>query len=109
MHVISAVILVVLAVIGAATVAKELSQLLFRVRADCSVLLITPVDSSENAEMILRSAASRLRWGRSRSDCAVCLDCDVDEETRKICETVCREYGFLKLMTRDELKEELRL
>ena len=108
MNVVSAVILVVLAVIGAATVAKEASQRLFRIRSDCSVLLITPVDSAENAEMVLRSAASRLRWGRSQSDCAVCLDCDIDDETRKICETVCREYGFLRLMTKEELREELR-
>ena len=109
MNVISAIILVVLAVIGAATVAKEVSQRLFRIRADCSVLLITPVDSAENAEMVLRSAANRLKWGRSRSDCDVCLDCDIDAQTRRICETVCREYGFLRLMTKDELREELRL
>lgn len=109
MNVVSAVILVVLAVIGAATVGKEVSQWLFRVKEDCSVLLITPVDSAENAEMVLRSAASRLKWGRSRSDCAICLDCDIDDETRRICETVCREYGFLRLMTKEELREELRL
>ena len=109
MNVISAVILAVLAVIGASTVIKAFSQWLFRVREDCSVLLITPVDSAENAEMVLRSAASRLNWGRSRSDCAVCLDCDIDDETRRICETVCREYGFLRLMTKEELREELRL
>ncbi len=65
MNVISAVILAVLAVIGASTVIKAFTQWLFRVREDCSVLLITPVDSAENAEMVLRSAASRLKWGRS--------------------------------------------
>ena len=109
MNVVSAIILVVLAVVGAATVAKALSQRLFHIRADCAVLLITPVDRAENAEMVLRSVASRLRWGRSRSDCAVCLDCEIDDETRKICEAVCKEYGFLRLMTKEELREELQL
>ena len=48
-----------------------------------------------------------MRWGRGRRSCAVCLDCDLDDHTRKICETVCRDYGFLKLMTKEELKGEL--
>ena len=109
MNVISAVILCVLAVVGACAVIKEISLRLFRIKADCSVMLITPVDSAEDAELVLRSAAARLKWGRSRADCAVCLDCDIDEKTRKICETVCREYGFLRLMTKKELKEELHL
>lgn len=67
MNVISAVILAVLAVIGASTVIKAFTQWLFRVREDCSVLLITPVDSAENAEMVLRSAASRLKWGEAEA------------------------------------------
>ncbi len=88
MNVVSAVILVVLAVIGAASV-------------------VSPVNDGDNAEFVLRSAAEELRWGRGRRSCAVCLDCDLDEHTRKICETVCRDYGFLKLMTKEELKGEL--
>lgn len=107
MNVVSAVILVVLAVIGAASVVRELSLRLFSYREKHSVLLVTPVNDGDNAEFVLRSAAEKLRWGRGRRSCAVCLDCDLDEHTRKICETVCRDYGFLKLMTKEELKGEL--
>lgn len=107
MNVVSAVILVVLAVIGAAAVVRELSLRLFSYRGEHSVLLVTPVNDGENAEFVLRSAAEKLRWGRGRRSCAVCLDCELDEYTRKICETVCRDYGFLKLITKEELKGEL--
>lgn len=107
MNVLSAVILVVLAVIGAATVAHELSLRLFRYRGEISLLYITPVKNSEDAEAILRSAA--VQMGRGKARCAVCLDCAMDEQTRRICETLCRDYGFLRLVTREELRGELRL
>jgi len=107
MNVVSAVILVVLAVIGAAFVVREISLRLFSYRGEYSVLLATPVSDADDAEFVLRSAAEKMRWGRGRRSCAVCLDCHLDDHTRKICETVCRDYGFLKLMTKEELKGKL--
>ena len=107
MNVISAVILVTLAVIGAASVVREISLRLFVSRMEHSVLLITPVRDGDNAEMVLRSAAERMRWGRGRRGCAVCLDCPLDAHTRKVCETVCRDYGFLRLMTKEELQRDV--
>lgn len=107
MNVLSAVLLVVFAVIGAAAVVRELSLRLFSYKGESSVLLITPVESGRDAEFVLRSAAARLRWGGGRCTFAICLDCDMDDETRKICESVCREYGFERLITKSELREEL--
>ena len=107
MNILSAVLLVVFAAIGVCAVVRELSMRMFTDKTACSVLLITPVGETENAEFALRSAAAKLRWGRGCRSCAVCLDAELDDETRGICETICREYGFLKLMTKEELMREL--
>ena len=107
MNILSAVLLVVFAAIGVCAVVRELSMRLFTDKTAYSILLITPVDNADNAEFVLRSAAAKLRWGRGCRSCAVCLDAELDDETRRICETVCREYGFLKLMTKEELMRRL--
>ena len=106
MNVLSAVLLVVFAVIGAAAVVREISLRIFSYKGESSVLIITPIDNNDDVEFVLRSAASRLRWGGRRCDCAICLDCDMDDETRKICESVCKEYGFERLISKNELCEE---
>lgn len=107
MNVLSAVLLVVFAVIGAAAVVREISLRLFSYCGESSVLLITPIDNGEDVEFVLRSAVSRLRWGGRRCSCAICLDCDMDDETKKICESVCKEYGFEKLISKNELCKEI--
>ena len=103
MNVVSYVIVMVLAVIGLASLLRALSLRLFRLKDDGTVLYITHIRSgSENAEFVLRSALSRQRWCAGFSRGIVCVDCPLDEKTRRICEGVCREYGFHTLMTKEE-------
>lgn len=107
MTVVSAVILVVLAVIGAAAVVKEISLRLFAGSCHSSILLITPLNGEEDAEMALRSALSGVRWGRQSGVRAVCVDCGMDESTRRVCESVCRDYGFAALVSKQELLDRI--
>ena len=91
MNVVSAVFLVVFAVIGICAFVRELTFFLFRNR------------KCENAEYILRSAAAKVKWiSRGRNDCVICLDCGMDDETKRICQKICRDYGFAKLLTKQE-------
>ena len=39
----------------------------------------------------------------------LCVDCGMDEETRHICETICREYRFMEIVTPEELGNSFRL
>lgn len=110
MNIISAVVLIVFAVIGAAAIANEISLRLFRCDEECAMVYVTPINKEcRNAELLVRNIASKLGAGRNRKNCyAVCLDCDMDDETKKVCEKLCREYGFIKLMNKEEFIANLK-
>ena len=110
MDVLSAVILVVFAVIGVISVVRDLTCFLFRYKNDNSVMFVTPINGKcDDAELILRSAVAKVRWvSRGKHDYVICLDCDMDDETRQICENVCVDYGFAKLMSKNEFLELMK-
>ena len=104
MNIISAVTVLFLSVIGAATVCRFLSLRLFSVKDEYTVMYVTVLKNvGENAEFVLRSALSK----HARGVKTVCLDCKLDGKTRSICEAVCREYGVDCLMTKDEFLKSL--
>lgn len=109
MNVFSAVFLVVFAVFGVIAFLKELTGFVFRNKSSDAVVFIAPINKNQDdAEYILRSVAARIKWiSRGKSDSLICLDCDMDEETRRICESICNEYGFAKLMNKKEFFEAL--
>lgn len=111
MNVLSAVFLVVFAVIGIISFVRDISIYLFRCKCDNSIMFVTPIDGKcDEAEMILRSAASKVKWiSRGKYDYVICLDCDMDEETKKVCENICEEYGFAKLMSKNEFFDFLKM
>lgn len=108
MNVVSGVILVVLAVIGAAAVLREIALRLFCGKSDCTVMFVTHIKAGEeNIEQALRGALSRQRWSGLNCVSTVCVDAVLDEKSRRICETVCRDYGYEKLMTKEEFLKSL--
>ena len=109
MNVVSAVIVLVFAVIGAVAVCREISLRLFSFRNDSTVMYITNINADEeNLESVLRGALNKQRWMLNKKAVgAICLNCELTERKRKICERVCREYGFSKLMTKDEFLKSL--
>ena len=110
MEILSAVLLVVFAVIGVTSLVRDLSLYLFRYKNDNSVMFVTPVEGKcDDAELMLRSAASKVKWvSRGKYDYVICLDCDMDDETKKICQNICEEYGFAKLISKKEFFELLK-
>lgn len=109
MNVVSAVLLVVFAVMGIIALIREITFFIFSGKGESPVMLVTPISGKcEDAELILRSALSKVKWlSRGKHDCVICLDCDMDEETKRICEKICNEYGFAKLMSKSEFFEAL--
>lgn len=109
MNVVSAVIVLIFAVIGAVAVCREISLRLFSFRNDSTVMYITNINADEeNLEFVLRGALNKQRWMLDKKAVgAVCLNCELTDNTRKICERVCKEYGFSKLMTKDEFLKSL--
>ena len=61
-------------------------------------MIIVPISGhNEEAELLLRSAASRVKWMGDTQQKVICLDCDMDEETRAICAAISKEYSFMEV------------
>lgn len=109
MNAIAVSILIIFAVIGIIHTVKELTYFLYRNNNQSNIVILTPIKgSNENAEYILRGAAEKIRWlCKNRNDSILCIDCNMNKETREICETLCREYGFIKLIDKSEIEKYL--
>ena len=109
MNVVSAVVVLVFAVVGVAAVFREIALRLFALREDCTVMYLTNIrPGEENLEFVLRSALAKRRWSIDRhAVCAICINRELSDSERKICERICREYGFNQLMTKDEFLKAL--
>lgn len=109
MTAISTAILIIFAVMGIIYCVREITYFLYKNKNNCSIIIVTPLENeTHNAEFILRGAASRLKWFcRGGEDCILCFDCDMDEETESVCKALCKEYGFIKLIRKQELIELL--
>lgn len=107
MNAFAAGVIVVFAVFGVISFVRAVSLLLFRYKKDNTVMFVTPVDGKcEDAEFMLRSAASKVKWiSRGKNDYVICLNCDMDEETKKVCENICKEYGFARIVSKKEFLE----
>ena len=110
MSLLSSIILVVLAVTGAASIVEYISQRLFSSRDNQLTVFVAPLkDGSENAEQLLRITAAKLNSGRFKQSYAVCLDCGMEDKTRKICEKICEDYGNIELMSKSEFARKFEI
>ena len=75
-----------------------------------SAFLVIPKGDHEEAEYLLRNAITRAKWIEFNNDQKIiCLDCGMDEETRKICESICADYEFMQICKPYELYDVLNL
>lgn len=101
--------LIFFAVIGICETCKGIVNFITKTGNDREIILIEPIcHKQEDAEYILRSAAQKVKWmGKNGPDRVICLDCNMDEETKKLCQMVCKDYPFIEMYTRDEFFEKL--
>lgn len=97
------------AVIGVCEFCKGIIKTITKSENKNGIILIEPIcNKQEDAEFLLRCAAQKVKWmGKSRPDRVICLDCNMDEETKRLCEIVCKDYPFIELYTKDEILDEI--
>lgn len=73
---------------------------ILRNKYDKGIYVIIPlIDTCENTEQVVRSAAERtLLMGKSKWDRLVCVDYGSNEETKEIINRLCNEYNFIDYM-----------
>ena len=97
------------AVIGICELCRGIVRIFTKSSYDREIILIEPIcKKQEDAEYLLRSAAQRVKWmGKNAPDRVICLDCNMDEETKKLCQIVCKDYPFIEMCTLDEMFDML--
>lgn len=103
------IIMATLAVIGLINIVRNIVFRTYKSKGDTTIMLITPAKGhKENIEYELRSCAAKVCWmGKVRPERVVCLDNNMDDNTRQICEIVCSDYDFMDIVKPNELKEML--
>lgn len=102
-------VLIFFALIGLFHVCRGIVQALSKSQDDKEIILIEPIcKHQENAEYLLRNAAWKVMWmGRFAPDKVICLDCNMDNETKKVCKLVCRDYPFMDIYTKEQMHERI--
>lgn len=87
-----------LAVLGLVDLIRIIICKLFKNKGDKELIILVPIrGGKEDAEIMLRSAATKAQWVYSGSiEKVICLNCGVDEETKKICINICNDYPFMQ-------------
>lgn len=102
-------ILAFFSVVGICESLRGLVRFFTKSKDEKEIILIEPIcNKQEDAEFLLRSAAQRVRWmGQNGPDKVICLDCNMDDETKRLCQMVCSDYPFMELYTKDEIFDKL--
>ena len=102
-------VLIFFAIIGVCQICRGIIQAVTKSRDDREIILIEPIcKNQENAEYLLRNAAWKVMWmGRFAPDKVICLDYNMDCETKKVCKLVCSEYPFMEIYTKEQFKERI--
>lgn len=101
---------VLLAMIGLTACCYWVLQKLLRPRHHSAVTILLSVRGhEEDIEYTLKSLIAQYQWaGDSRQSCRiVCLDHQMDEETKFICERICQHYPFVKICNPEQACELL--
>ena len=102
MSLLAIIIVTLLAVAGAGSIAAWLMDRLFDGGERRRLYLVAPMtENADSAEQTLRTLAVACKERGCRGVHAVCLDCGMDKETRAICERFCRDHGEVVLLTQE--------
>ncbi|MBE6737622.1 MAG: hypothetical protein E7566_03070 [Ruminococcaceae bacterium] len=95
---------IILLILGITELIKQIVQKAYKGQNSNPIIIIFPInEATENIEYTLRSIAAKIRWtGNFTPQKVICLDCGLSESQRKTCEIICKEYGFIELMNKDE-------
>lgn len=98
------IIFIFLSVLGLVDLIRIAMCHFFKTKSDENLIILVPIRGSSNdAEILLRSAATKAMWVYGGAiEKVICLDCGADEETKKICMSICDEYPFMEFKDKIE-------
>ena len=96
---------IVLVILGLVEVVRLITLMIFRTKKDRNVMMVVPIcGHSDEVEFLIRSAAARIQWMGAGYQRILCVDCGMDEETRKICRMIQKDYPFIEFCSMSEFE-----
>ncbi|MGN1127119.1 MAG: hypothetical protein ACI4RI_06735, partial [Ruminococcus sp.] len=83
---------------------------LMSVKNECSTLLITPINSDSDYEMIIRSAMEKAKWmGTLRPQRIIIVAEGVNEDTLKSIKAMIYGYDYIEIIEKKDREKILNL
>lgn len=100
-----------LSIIGLAHIIMSIIYSFLKIKDDNAIVLVIPqIDKNFDAELTLRSVAAKTRYlGNCGIKEIICIDNGLDSKTKKECELISSQYGYISVMTPTEFKEKAGL
>ena len=103
-------IMIFLSLIGIIEIVSYLIYHLMSVKNECSTLLITPINSDSDYEMIIRSAMEKAKWmGTLRPQKIVIVTDGVNDETIKGIKAMSGGYEYIEMLEKKDREKILNL
>ena len=103
-------LMIILSLIGIIEIISYLIYHLMSVKNECSTLLITPVNSDSDYEMIIRSAMEKAKWmGTLRPQKIIIVADNLNEDTMKSIKTMIYGYDFIEIIEKKDSQKILNL
>lgn len=103
-------IMIFLSLIGIIEIISYLIYHLMSVKNECSTLLITPINSDSDYEMIIRSAMEKAKWmGTLRPQKIIIVTNGVNEDTMESIKTMIYGYDYIEIMEKKDSPKILNL
>lgn len=99
LYIIRDILIILLVIIGLVDVVRTVILFFMNYKGKNEIMVIVPIKGhNEEAEIMLRNAATRIRWyGGGCFQKVICLDCGMDEETKNVCKNMCSEFPFIEI------------
>ena len=98
------ILFVLFALVGIAELFRMFLFWLLKTKNQGELYLVLSVKGhDEEVEISLRSALERVKWMRGSEVRLLCVDCGMDEETRRICDIMAEEYPEILFCYPEEL------
>lgn len=99
-------ILIFFAAVGVSTLTLHILYHFSKVKDENSTILVIPdINKNIDVELTLRSVISKIRLLGCPIKNVVCIDENLDTETKRIITLMAKDFSYLKLMTKEEFKK----
>lgn len=109
LHIVFGIVCSILIILGLVEVVRIVTLMVIDSKKDKDATIIVPVSGhNEKIEFILRSIIMKAKWEEEYKNSKImCVDCAMDDETRKICDMLCKDYEFLEVYNMSDFEKFL--